>query len=305
MTGLVLSIDLSRNFLLQNLVNAISLGSLYALIALGMALTFGIMRLVNFAHGELLMVGGYALALVTGPTWPILLLMTLAICLVFAVAMERIAFRPVRNADASTLLVTSFAVSYFLENGAMLIFGPLPKSTNISNSLLQSWQVGSIYIGKLNALTVVLTLILLALLGLFLARTSIGVQMRAAAEDFGMARFLGVRANTVIAVSFAIAGVLAGVASFLLVAQTGAVYPQMGLQPVLVGFVAIVLGGMGSLQGAVVGGFLLGLISVTLQAYLPLALRSYRDVFTYTIVLAVILIRPQGLIVARRERQRT
>jgi branched-chain amino acid transport system permease protein len=305
MTGLLLSIDLSRNFLLQNLVNAISLGSLYALIALGMALTFGIMRLVNFAHGELLMVGGYALALFAGPTWPVLLLMTLAISMFFALAMERIAFRPVRNADASTLLVTSFAVSYFLENGAMLIFGPLPKSTNISNSLLQSWQVGAIYIGKLNALTVALTLILLALLGLFLARTSIGVQMRAAAEDFGMARFLGVRANTVIAVSFAIAGLLAGVASFLLVAQTGAVFPQMGLQPVLVGFVAIVLGGMGSLQGAVVGGFLLGLISVALQAYLPLALRSYRDVFTYTIVLAVILIRPQGLIVARRERQRT
>jgi len=304
MTALLLSIDLSKDFLLQNLVNAISLGSLYALIALGMALIFGIMRLVNFAHGDLLMVGGYALVLLAGPPWPVLLLATLAICALFALGMERIAFRPVRNASASTLLVTSFAVSYFLENGAQLIFSPLPKTTNISNTLIQSWQVGAIYIAKLNALTVALTLVLLALLGLFLGRTTIGVQMRAAAEDFGMARLLGVRANTVIAMSFAIGGLLAGVASFLLVAQTGAVFPTMGLAPVLVGFVAIVLGGMGSLQGAVVGGFLLGLISVTLQAYLPLTLRSYRDAFTYGIVLLVILLRPQGLIVARRERQR-
>jgi branched-chain amino acid transport system permease protein len=303
-SGLLLSIDLSRDYLLQNLINALALGSLYALIALGMALIFGIMRLVNFAHGELLMVGGYALVLVAGPPWPVLLLATLVIVLLFAVGMERVAFRPVRNASASTLLVTSFAVSFFLQNSAMLIFGPLPKTTNISTTLIQSWTVGTIYIAKVNVLTVVLTFVLLTLLGFFLARTTIGVQMRAAAEDFGMARLLGVRANTVIAASFAIGGLLAGVASFLLVAQTGAVYPQMGLAPVLVGFVAIVLGGMGSLQGAVLGGFLLGLISTTLQAYLPFALRSYRDAFTYGIVLVVILVRPQGIIVAGRERQR-
>jgi branched-chain amino acid transport system permease protein len=302
--GLLLSIDLSKEFLIQNLVNAISVGSLYALIALGMALIFGIMRLVNFAHGELLMASGYGLVLFAGPPWPVLLLATLVISLVFAVAMERVAFRPVRNADASTLLVTSFAVSFFLQNSAMLIFGPLPKTTNVSNALIQSWQIGFVYVAKLNALTVALTFGLLTLLALFLGRTATGVQMRAAAEDFGMARLLGVRANTVIAVSFAIGGLLAGVAAFLLVAQTGAVTPQMGLAPVLVGFVAIVLGGMGSLQGAVLGGFLLGLISVALQAYLPLALRSYRDAFTYGIVLTVILLRPQGLIVSRRERQR-
>jgi branched-chain amino acid transport system permease protein len=303
-SGLLLSIDLSKEFIVQNLINAISLGSLYALIALGMALIFGIMRLVNFAHGELLMVGGYALVLLAGPPWPILLLATLVIVLLFAVAMERVAFRPVRNASAPTLLVTSFAVSFFLQNSAMLIFGPLPKTTNISNTLIQSWKIGFVYVARLNVLTVGLTLVLLTLLGLFLGRTTIGVQMRAAAEDFGMARLLGVRANTVIAVSFAIGGLLAGVASFLLVAQTGTVTPTMGLAPVLVGFVAIVLGGMGSLQGAVVGGFLLGLISVTLQAYLPLTLRSYRDAFTYGIVLVVILVLPRGIIVARSERQR-
>jgi branched-chain amino acid transport system permease protein len=296
--------NLSRDFLLQNLINALALGSLYALIALGMALIFGIMRLVNFAHGELLMVGGYALVFLAGPPWPVLLLATLVIVLLFAVGMERVAFRPVRNASASTLLVTSFAVSFFLQNSAMLIFGPLPKTTNISTTLIESWTVGAIYISKLSVLTVALTLVLLTLLGLFLAKTTIGVQMRAAAEDFGMARLLGVRANTVIATSFAIGGLLAGVASFLLVAQTGAVTPQMGLAPVLVGFVSIVLGGMGSLQGAVLGGFLLGLISVTLQAYLPYTLASYRDAFTYGIVLVVILVRPQGIIVARRERQR-
>jgi branched-chain amino acid transport system permease protein len=304
MISLLFSIDLSKEFIVQNLINALSLGSLYALIALGMALIFGIMRLVNFAHGELLMVGGYALVLLAGAPWPVLLLATLVIVLFFSLAMERVAFRPVRNANPSTLLVTSFAVSFFLQNSAMLIFGPLPKTTNISDTLIQSWKIGFVYVGKLNALTVAVTFVLLTLLGFFLVRTSLGVQMRAAAEDFGMARLLGVRANTVIAVSFAIGGLLAGVAAFLLVAQTGTVTPTMGLAPVLVGFVAIVLGGMGSLQGAMLGGFLLGLISVTLQAYLPLALRSYRDAFTYGIVLVVVLVRPRGIIVARTERQR-
>ena len=304
MIGLLLSINLSRDFIIQNLINAISLGSFYALIALGMALIFGIMRLVNFAHGELLMVSGYGLVLLGGRTWPVLLLAACMISLLFAVAMERVAFRSVRNADPSTLLVTSFAVSYFLENAAMLIFGPLPKTTNVSTTLIQSWQIGSVYVSKLNALTVALTFVLLTLLALFLGRTATGVQMRAAAEDFGMARLLGVRANRVIAVSFAIGGLLAGVAAFLLVAETGTITPNMGLGPVLVGFVAIVLGGMGSLGGAVIGGFLLGLISVTLQAYLPFTLSSYRDAFTYGLVLLVILVRPQGLIVSRRERQR-
>jgi branched-chain amino acid transport system permease protein len=294
----------TKEFIVQNLINAISLGSFYALIALGMAVIFGIMRLVNFAHGELLMVGGYALVLFAGPPWPVMLVVTILVVIGFALAMERAAFRPVREASPATLLVTSFAVSFLLQNTAQLVMGPLPKTTNVSNTLIQSWKVGFVFIAKRDVLTIIVTFTLLVLLGLFLARTRLGVEMRAAAEDFRMARLLGVRANRVIAASFAIAGVLAGVASFLLVAQTGTVTPTMGLGPVLVGFVAIVLGGMGSLRGAVIGGFLLGVITVTLQAYLPINLNFYRDAFVYGTVIAVIPIRPQGIIVPRSARTR-
>jgi branched-chain amino acid transport system permease protein len=289
---------------IQDTVNALSLGSLYALIALGMALIFGIMRLVNFAHGELLMIGGYFLVLVAGAPWPVLLLGALVVVAGFALAMDQIAFRPVRSADAATLLVTSFAVSFFLQNLAMLIFGPLPRTTTISNALIESWDIGGVLIAKRDVLTVVTTMMLLIGLGLFLARTRLGVQMRATAENFEMARLLGVRTNRVIAAAFAVSGLAAALAAFLLVAQTGTVTPTMGLVPVLVGFVGMVLGGMGSLRGAVLGGFVLGVISVLLQTYLPLELRPYRDAFLFTAVILILLVRPQGLIVAQAQTQR-
>jgi branched-chain amino acid transport system permease protein len=289
---------------IQNIINALALGSLYALIALGMAIIFGIMRLVNFAHGELLTIGGYFFILAAGPPWPVLLLASLVVVAVFALGMERIAFRPVRTADAPTLLVTSFAVSFFIQNLAMLIFGPLPKTTTISRELLKSFSIGDISIARRDVLTVVATAALLAGLGMFLTKTRLGVQMRAAAEDFRMARLLGVRVNKVIASAFAISGLVAAVAAFVLVSQTGTVSPTMGLQPVLVGFVAMVLGGMGSLRGAVLGGFVLGIVTVALQSYLPLELRFYRDAFAYTAVILLLLIRPQGLIVARSTTQR-
>jgi branched-chain amino acid transport system permease protein len=284
---------------IQNLIDAISFGSLYALFALGIALIFGIMGLVNFAHGELIMVGGFALVLLGHPGWPLLIAGTLAVTIVFALLIERVAFRPVRGADPITLLVTSFALSYLLQNLAEVVFGSVPQTTNLSTSLAESFTVGGIYIAKLDVVTVAVTLVLMVALSLFLAKTRIGVQMRAAAEDFRMARVLGVNANKVIATAFALSGILAGVASILLVAQDGVVTTTMGSGPVLVAFIATVLGGMGSLRGAVLGGFVLGIITVALQAYLPLELRYYRDAFAYGAVIAMLLVRPQGLIVAR------
>jgi branched-chain amino acid transport system permease protein len=229
----------------------------------------------------------------------VLVLGVLVIVVVFALATERIAFRPVRSADAITLLVTSFAVSYLLQSLAQVIVGSIPRTVNLWPDLAQSWQIGEINIPKLDVVIVGVTLTLMVLLGLFLRRARMGIQIRAAAEDFRMARVLGVRANRVIATAFALSGVLAGVAAILLVAQTGVVTPTMGSSPVLVAFIATVLGGMGSLRGAVLGGFVLGAITVALQAYLPLELRYYRDAFAYTAVIAMLLVRPQGLIVSR------
>jgi branched-chain amino acid transport system permease protein len=284
---------------LQHVIDAITYGSQFALYGLGIALIFGIMGLINFAHGELIMVGAYTLVLVGRPSWPVVVIVTVAMAIVFALGMERIAFRPLRGASPPTLLIASFAVSYGLQNLAILIEGSAPKGTHVSTWLSESYQIGSVSVPKLDLVTVAVTVALLAGLGLFLQRTRMGVQMRASAEDFRMARILGVRANTVIATAFGISGLLAGIGAYLLVAQTGEVSPDLGSNPVLYAFVATVLGGMGSLRGAVLGGYVFGAIFVGLQSYLPLELRSYRDAFAFAAVIAMLLVRPQGLIVAR------
>jgi len=284
---------------LQHVIDAITYGSQFALYALGIALIFGIMGLINFAHGELIMVGAFTIVLIGHPPWPVMVIATIGVAIVFALAMERIAFRPLRGANPATLLIASFAVSYGLQNLAILIEGSAPKGTNVSTWLSESAQIGSLSIPRVNLVTVGVTLVLLIALGLFLQRTRMGIQMRAAAEDFRMARILGVNANTVIATAFGISGLLAGIGAYLLIAQTGEVAPDVGSNPVLYAFVATVLGGMGSLRGAVLGGYVFGAIFVALQAYLPLELRSYRDAFAFAAVIVMLLVRPQGLIVAR------
>lgn len=285
--------------LLQNAIDALSVGSLYALFALGIALIFGIMRLINFAHGELIMAGAFTLYLGRNLPWPAVIALAILVPVVAALVMERVAFRPVRGADATTLLITSFAVSFFLQNLATMIFGALPRTANISTALAQSFSLGSLTVPWLDVVTICATLGLVVVLGLFLARTAVGLQMRAAAEDFRMARVLGVHANLVIATAFAISGVLAGTASVLLMIQTGTVTPTVGSSPVLIAFIATVVGGMGSLRGAVLGGLLLGVLTVALQSYLPLDLRYYRDAFAYAVVILMLIIRPQGLVIAR------
>jgi branched-chain amino acid transport system permease protein len=290
--------------LVQNIVDALTFGSLYALFALGIALVFGIMRLINFAHGSLIMIGGFALVLLDGVPLALRLPLVLAIVVAAALAMERVAFRSVRDASPATMLITSFALSYLLQSLAILILGTLPRSTNLLSGLTKSFDLAGISVQWLDVVTIVVTITLLVALTAFLARTSIGVQLRAAAEDFRMARVLGVRANSVMATAFAISGLLAGVASVLLVAQGGVVSTEIGSGPVLVAFIATVLGGMGSMRGAVLGGLALGVITVALQAYLPVELRYYRDAFAYSAVIAVLLLRPQGLFVAASVRTR-
>ena len=291
-------------YAIQNAIDAVSLGSLYALLALGIALIFGIMQLINFAHGELIMIGGYSLFFVLDVNWALAIVGTLVIVIAFALAMERIAFRPVRGADPSTLLVTSFALSFFLQNVAILVFGSRPKGVGLSPQLSEFITIGNFRISKLSILIVIVTAILLVSFALFLKRTTLGVQMRGAAEDFGVTRLLGVRANVVIAAAFALSGLLAAIASLLLVSQTATLTPTMGVTPVIIAFIATVIGGMGSLPGAVVGGFFLGCLTVSLQASLPLELRLYRDAFTFGAVILVLLLRPQGIVVTRAARTR-
>ncbi len=292
--------------LIQVAIDALALGSLYALTALGIGLIFGVMRLINFAHGDFIMIGGYALivpstaatATLFVGAWPVpfLVATVFIVVILLALACERLAFRPVRSAAPSVLLITSFALSYFLENAVIMIYGGRAKAVNLWQNLMDPIVIMGVRIPELQIVTIGVTIALLTLLVLFLRFTPIGVAMRAASEDFRMARLLGVRANRVIAVAFAISGVLAAAISFLIVAQNGTLSFHMGSFLVLFAFVATVVGGMGSLLGAALGGFLVGIVSVIFQVILPIGWRPDRDVWVYGMILLVLLLRPTGLV---------
>jgi branched-chain amino acid transport system permease protein len=287
------------DLVIQQFINAISLGGVYALLALGLAIVFSIMGLVNFAHGEIMTLGGYAMWFVTiqfGAPLPLVLLAAVGTAMAAALLMERIAFRPVRGASGSTMLLTSFAVSVILQVTFQNVISPRPRGIQLPPEMSQVIQVFGVGIGLIQLTAILMVLLSLGLLTLFLRRTTLGISMRAAAQDFDVARLMGVRADAVIATAFAISGLLAGVAAFLWVAQRGSVDPAMGLTPVIKAFIASVMGGLGSLPGAVVGGFVLGFIEVTLQAWLPQEALPFKDAFSLTIVIAILLWRPQGLL---------
>jgi branched-chain amino acid transport system permease protein len=279
----------------QNLVNALSLGSLYALLALGVALVFSIMGLINFAHGDLLMLVGYLLLAFAAFPPAFAIGLAIAAAVVAAVGMERVAFRPARGASPMTLLMTSFAVSSLLEGVALLVEGARPKSVDVLPRLSSSFEVVGVSVGWLDLATTATTAVALAVLAWFLRSTLLGLQMRAAAESFAMARALGVRANRIVASAFAVSGGLAGIAALFYVARTGTLTPSMGFGPVLIAFVATVIGGMGRLWAAALGGYILGFLSVGLQAYLPSGLVPYRDAFVFLGVIAILQLRPQGI----------
>lgn len=283
---------------LQQLVNALSLGGTYALLALGLAVVFSIMGLINFAHGELMTAAGYGLcfALIVGMPFGVAVIFALAVAIVLVLLMERTAFRPVRRASGTTLLLKSFAVSAILRVLFQNFISARPKPVPMPMSLSGTIEIGGLHIGVIQATSILVTVIMLVGLNLFLRTTVLGRAMRAASEDFAIVRLMGIRANAVVATAFAISGLMAGVAGILWVAQRGSVDPLMGFLPVLKAFIAAIIGGLGSLSGAVAGGFLLGFIEIFLQAYLPESLLSYRDAFTILLVIAVLLFAPQGLL---------
>jgi branched-chain amino acid transport system permease protein len=289
---------------LQIAVDALSVGGLYALTALGIGLIFGVMRLINFAHGELIMATGYTLLALFGQPLPVMLGGGLLAAIVLALATERAAFRPLRAADPATLLISSFAVSFFLQKLLILVVGSRPKGIDFMPELSRQVDFFGARLQALQLVTIVVSALLLGGFTWFLRATPLGLEMRAAAEDFRMARVLGVRANRVIAMAFALSGILAAAVSFLVVAQTGIVQPRMGLQLVIIAFVGTVIGGLGSLTGAALGGFLVGVATILLQALLPPDLRVFREAFVFIAVTVVILYRPQGLVPARGLRER-
>lgn len=282
--------------LAQSLIDALALGGLYALIAIGVALIYTVMGMMNFAQGEFIMLPAYALYVLAGLPFAAAVCAALATGIVIAVLAERVAFRPVRNTDLAAQLVTSLAVAAILQNIVSATVDARSQSVATPELLSESSQVGALSIPNLEILTLALTVLVLGGLGWLLYRTRIGLEMRAAAENFEMARLLGVRANRVITIAFAISGALAAIVGVLIVLQTGQVSPTMGLTPVLVGFIAVVIGGFGRIVGAVIGGLVLGILSSLLGTYLPDGLVPFRDAIVFSLPVAILIFRPQGLL---------
>lgn len=286
-------------YVVQQILNALSIGGQYALLALGLAIVFSVMGLVNFAHGEFITIAGYtmyAIFIFAAPTsaWGLLPVGILA-AIAAAVVFERVAFRPVRNAPATTGLLTAFGLSIIVKNFFVSIVATRPKAVPTPELFTQTIPVGPINIQVLQLLEGAVTAAALIGLLAILRGTNIGLSMRAAAKDFNTVRLMGVRANQVVAAAFVISGFLAGLAAVFIIARRGAADPFMGFAPVLKAFVGAVLGGFGSLIGAVIGGFALGVAEVLFQVLLPESIAGYRDAFVFLFVGGLLILRPQGI----------
>lgn len=291
-------------YFVQQFLNALAFGSEYALLALGLAVVFSIMRLLNFAHGEVISVAGYSvmLAMTLGLSTPwIAVLLPIATAAGVSLALERVAFRPVRNAPATTGMLTAFGVSIMMQNLLQLLVSARPQAVPLLNGLSATWHIGGYTVSSLQVLELLAAAISISALVIFLNRSNLGIAMRAASRDFATVRLMGIKANRVIALAFAISGGLAGVATVFILARRGGVSPDMGFALVLKAFVACVIGGFGSLAGAAVGGMLLGFVEVGLLVALPQEYGGLRDALTYVIVIAILVYRPEGLLGSRRE----
>lgn len=297
---------LSLPYIAQQLVNGLNLGSIYALVAIGLTIVYGILRLINFAHGDLLMVGAYlSLMLLLIPTVPVLAAVLVPMVLVGALGMivERLAYRPVRGAPEVAMLITSLAVSSIIQNGTVMFLTAQPRAFRLPRNLIALHEVGGVSFSTLNVITIGLAILLMALLTLFVTRTRVGIAMRACAENLRAARLMGININQVIAYAFAIGSALAAVAGFMWAGRFGEIEPFMGFLPGLKAFVAAVIGGIGSIPGAMLGGYLLGLAEVFFVGFLPPAFSGYRDAFVFALLLIVLLVRPRGLLPVGGERE--
>ena len=285
------------DIVLQQIVNAISLGGIYALLALGLAVIFSIISLINFAHGELMTLTGYVLLagiLMGQPFWLAVLIAVIAGG-VSAALMEFAAFRPVRNASGATLLMTSFAVSMLLQVIFQNGISPRGQAVPVPAWLTTSISVGVSQISKVQIMSITVGLVALIFLKFFFDRSYWGWAIKAAANDFEIVGLMGIKASRLITFAFLLSGLLAGIAGVLWVVQRGSVDPLMGFKPVLAAFIVAVIGGLGSLTGAVFGGFILSSIEIALQTWLPANVMPYREAITYTIVVLILSVFPNGI----------
>jgi branched-chain amino acid transport system permease protein len=285
----------------QTLTDATALGAIYALMAVGIGLVFGVLRLVNFAYGQLVMAGAFALALASQWGWPVWagIVLCFAAVLVLSLLMDRLVFRPLREHSPAVMLVATFAVAFLLQSVALLWFGPLGKIASSLAYLNRPVTISNVDIRKITIVAVLVAAGCLVALTLLLERTTVGLHMRAASMDFQTARILGVRANRVIAMAVLLSGALAAVVAVMLTVQTPLVTPDFALRDTIIVLAGVVLGGMNRPIPATLGGFAIGFASGLLGGALPTDKSQYLPSFLFAAVILVLLVRPGGLFARR------
>ena len=282
---------------LSYLINGISLGSVYAIIALGYTMVYGIARMLNFAHGDIIMVGGFTVfTIVTtmGGSPVVGILASVVVCTVLGVTIERVAYRPLRDASPLAVLITAIGVSYLLQNVALLIFGSNARQfTSVITVPALKLAGGKLSISSVTIVTILSCIVIMAALMTFINKTKMGQAMLAVSEDRGAATLMGINVNRTISVTFAIGSALAAVAGVLLCSAYPTLTPYTGSMPGIKAFTAAVFGGIGSIPGALIGGILLGIIENLAKAYISSQLS---DAIVFSVLIIVLLVRPTGIL---------
>ena len=282
---------------LSYLINGISLGSVYAIIALGYTMVYGIARMLNFAHGDIIMVGGFTVfTIVTtmGGSPVVGILASVVVCTVLGVTIERVAYRPLRGASPLAVLITAIGVSYLLQNVALLIFGSNARQfTSVITVPALKLAGGKLSISSVTIVTILSCIVIMAALMTFINKTKMGQAMLAVSEDRGAATLMGINVNRTISVTFAIGSALAAVAGVLLCSAYPSLSPYTGSMPGIKAFVAAVFGGIGSIPGAFIGGILLGVIEILSKAYIS---SQMSDAIVFSVLIIVLLVRPTGIL---------
>ena len=281
--------------LIQTLLSGLSLGSIYALIALGYTMVYGIAKMLNFAHGDIIMVGAYAVitsVLTLNLPPAVAILVSILVCVVLGVTIEFLAYRPLRQAPPLSVLITAIGVSYLLQNLALLIFGSEQKATPTIFKL-PTIELGGVYIDGITLITLVVTAIIMICLTLFIGKTRMGKAMRAVSEDKGAAELMGISVNRTITITFAIGSALAAVAALFYGMSYIYIRPTTGSMPGIKAFTAAVFGGIGSIPGAMLGGILMGIIEQLSKTYIS---TLWSDAIVFGVLVLVLVVKPTGLL---------